>query len=333
VREDGVSLTDLPDRLTAFLRRKLPEHPDIAIRDLAPVSGGNARRAWSFDIATGGFERACILLMQAEAGQLESDLAAEFQVISALHGTDVPAPEAYWIDPDGSQLGAPAIIMERVGGTTDILALRAPEPADRNRAVALAFADAAAALHTVHHGTAALAFLGETTPQSAAAEQIAYWESLFLKHRMEPHPAIVYAFGWLKDHQPVAERVSLVHGDFRLGNFLYDDTRITALLDWEMAHLGDPAEDVAWAYRTLWTPQMHLPLEDFVARYEAASGITLRWDNLLFYRLLGEIKHAVISITAARSFADRRTRNLRMADRMTMVAPCVQQFLDWMPAA
>ncbi len=329
-------MTDLADRLTAFLGRRLPDRPAIEIRNLAPVSGGNARRAWSFDLAADRQDEAdlsCIILMQAEAGQLESDLATEFQVISALKGTGVPAPAACWIDPDGSQLGAPAIILERVAGTTDILALRAPEPGERNRAVALAFADAAAALHTVHHGTTALAFLGETTPQSAAAEQIAYWESLFLKHRMEPHPAIVYAFRWLKDHQPVADRVTLVHGDFRLGNFLYEGTRITALLDWEMAHLGDPAEDVAWAYRTLWTPEMHLSLDAFVARYEARSGIRLRPENLLFYRLFGEIKHAVISITAARSFADGRTRNLRLADRMTMVPPCVQQFLEWLPAA
>ena len=73
-----------------------------------------------------------------------SDLAAEFKVIAALEGTSVPAPRALWLDADGSGLGAPTVIMERVAGVTDILALRAAEPAQRNRAVALAFADAAA---------------------------------------------------------------------------------------------------------------------------------------------------------------------------------------------
>ena len=270
------------------------------------------------------------MLMQTGAGQLESDLKAEFQVLSALEGTGVPAPRALWIDADGRGLGAPTVIMERVSGVTDILALRAPEPAGRNKAIALAFADAAAKLHSAP--IEKLGFLGATTCETIAAEQVAFWETQFLKQRMEPHPAIAFAFQWLKTRAPAATRISLVHGDYRLGNFLFEDEEITALLDWEMAHLGDPAEDIAWAYRALWTPEMHVPIDEFVERYHTAGGPTIRSENLLFYRLFGEIKHAVISLTAARSFADGRTSNLRMADRMTLALPCVKQFLDWLPA-
>ena len=175
-----------------------------------------------------------------------------------------------WLDADGSGLGAPTVIMERVPGVTDILALRAPEPAGRNRAIALAFADAAAKLHNVD--VAGLDFLGTPTRENAAAIQVGIWEAQFLKHRMEPHPAIAFAFQWLKANAPVAERISLVHGDYRLGNFLFEGERITALLDWEMAHLGDPAEDIAWAYRALWTPEMHVLPLDFVRRPLSAAG-------------------------------------------------------------
>lgn len=324
-------MTDLATRLAAFLQRQMQDAPDLRIDDLTPVSGGNARKAWSFDLVRDGRpSQPCIMLMQAGAGQLESDLAAEFKVIAALAGSDVPAPQALWIEADGASLGAPTIIMERVTGVTDILALRAPEPADRNRAIALAFAEAAAKLHAVD--ARSLGFLGNPTRETAAAEQIAFWESLYLKHRMEPHPAIAFAFHWLKTHQPVAERISLVHGDYRFGNFLYEGSRITALLDWEMAHLGDPVEDIAWAYRSLWTPEMHLSLNDFIAHYTAAGGVDVRSETLLFYRLFGEVKHAVISLTAARSFTDGRTNNLRLADRMTLALPCIKQFLDWLPA-
>jgi aminoglycoside phosphotransferase (APT) family kinase protein len=327
-------LTELVERLHAFLTAQVPEATDIRIDTLTPVSGGNARKAYAFDLVMGEkdghIDIPCIMLMQAGAGQLESDLDAEFQVLSALEGSGVPAPRALWIDTDGSGLGAPTVIMERVPGETDFLALRAPEPADRNKAIALAFADAAARLHTAPIDR--LGFLGSATRDTTAARQLAIWEAQFLKHRMEPHPAIAFAFQWLKTHAPVAERISLVHGDYRLGNFLFEGERITALLDWEMAHLGDPAEDIAWAYRRLWTPEMHVPIEDFVERYHAAGGPTIRPENLLFYRLFGEIKHAVISLTAARSFADGRTRNLRLADRMTLALPCIKQFLDWLPA-
>jgi aminoglycoside phosphotransferase (APT) family kinase protein len=330
----GRSLTELIDRLTAFLTAQVPEATDVRIDELTPVSGGNARKAFSFNAVLGEeqghLDIPCIMLMQAEAGQLESDLAKEFQVIAALDGSGVPAPRALWLDADGSGLGSPTVIMERVTGVTDILALRAPEPAARNRAVTLDFADAAAKLHTVD--IRSLSFLGNPTRENTAAEQVAFWETQFLKQRMEPQPAIAFAFQWLKTHAPVAERISLVHGDYRLGNFLFEGAQITALLDWEMAHLGDPVEDIAWAYRALWTPEMHLPLETFVARYEAAGGPPVKPETLLFYRLFGEIKHAVISLTAARSFADGRTNNLRLADRMTLALPCIRQFLDWLPA-
>ena len=327
-------MTELAERLHAFLTAQMPEATDIRIDELTPVSGGNARKAYAFDLVMGEkdghIDIPCIMLMQAGAGQLESDLKAEFQVLEALHGTGVPAPQVLWIDADGSGLGAPTVIMERVTGETDFLALRAPEPAARNRAIALAFADAAAKLHNVPIDR--LGFLGRTTRETTAARQVAIWEAQFRKQRMEPHPAIAFGFQWLMTHAPVAGRISLVHGDYRLGNFLFEDQRITALLDWEMAHLGDPAEDVAWAYRALWTPEMHVPIEEFVERYHIAGGPAIRPENLLFYRLFGEIKHAVISLTAARSFADGRTRNVRMADRMTLALPCIKQFLDWLPA-
>jgi len=327
-------LTELAQRLAAFLQLQIPGAPDIRIDDLTAVSGGNARKAWSFDLSfsvdDSHADMPCIMLMQAGAGQLESDLAAEFKVISALKGSGVPAPQAFWIDEDGSSLGAPTIVMERITGVTDILALRAAEPANRNRAIAFAFAEAAAKLHVVD--VQGLEFLGNPTREDTAARQIAVWEAQFLKHRMEPHPAIVFAFHWLKTHQPVAKRISLVHGDYRLGNFLFEGDRITALLDWEMAHLGDPVEDIAWAYRALWTPEMHLSLDDFVAHYTASGGPAVDPDTLRFYRLFGEIKHAVISLTAARSFADDRSNNLRLADRMTLALPCIRQFYDWLPA-
>jgi aminoglycoside phosphotransferase (APT) family kinase protein len=325
-------LTDLAARLEAFIAARNPDKGAPRIEALTPVSGGNARKAWAFDLAFGDKPATpCIMLMQAGAGQLESNFGAEFRVLEALNDSDVPSPCALWLDEDGSGLGSPTVVMERVSGATDILALRAPEPAERNRAVTLAFAAAGAKLHAVD--VQGLDFLGTPTRENTAAIQVGLWETQFLKQRMEPHPAIAFAFQWLKANAPVAERISLVHGDFRLGNFLFEGEEVTALLDWEMAHLGDPVEDLAWAYRVLWTPQMHVPIEEFVRHYTASGGIDVKPETLLFYRLFSEIKHAVISLTAAKSFADGRTRNLRFADRMTLALPCVQQFYDWLPGS
>ena len=326
---------NLVARLQQFLEANLEGARDIRIDNLAPITAGNARQAWEFDVRwlDGGEERkvSCVMLRKAEAGQLETDLAREFRIVAALWGSGVPVARALWMDSEGRWLERPSFIMEKVAGATDFFALLKPEAAERSRAIAQQLATIAARLHTLDWRKLGVDFLPATTPETAAAQQISYWESLFLKHRMEPHPVMVAAFIWLKEHQPIARRISIVHGDFRFGNFLYEEDRINAMLDWEMVHLGDPVEDIAWAYRSLWGPQAFLSLDEFVSRYTELSGISVDPDTLRFYRLLGEVKHSIISLTGARSFIDGRTRNLFLADRASTITSYLMQFLDWLP--
>ncbi|MGA8057578.1 MAG: phosphotransferase family protein [Candidatus Binataceae bacterium] len=326
---------NLVARLQQFLEANLEGPRDIRIDNLAPITAGNARQAWEFDVRwlDGGEERkvSCVMLRKAEAGQLETDLASEFRIVAALWGSGVPVARALWMDSEGRWLERPSFIMEKVAGATDFFALLKPEAAERSRAIAQQLATIAARLHTLDWRKLGVDFLPATTPETAAAQQISYWESLFLKHRMEPHPVMVAAFIWLKEHQPIARRISIVHGDFRFGNFLYEEDRINAMLDWEMVHLGDPVEDIAWAYRSLWGPQAFLSLDEFVSRYTELSGISVDPDTLRFYRLLGEVKHSIISLTGARSFMDGRTRNLFLADRASTITSYLMQFLDWLP--
>lgn len=326
---------NLVARLQRILEANLEGARDIQIDNLAPITAGNARQAWEFDVRwlDGGEERkvSCVMLRKAEAGQLETDLAREFRIVAALWGSGVPVARALWMDSEGRWLERPSFIMEKVAGATDFFALLKPEAAERSRAIAQQLATIAARLHTLDWRKLGVDFLPATTPETAAAQQISYWESLFLKHRMEPHPVMVAAFIWLKEHQPIARRISIVHGDFRFGNFLYEEDRINAMLDWEMVHLGDPVEDIAWAYRSLWGPQAFLSLDEFVSRYTELSGISVDPDTLRFYRLLGEVKHSIISLTGARSFMDGRTRNLFLADRASTITSYLMQFLDWLP--
>ena len=321
--------------LKEFLGANLDGARDIRIDNVAPITAGNARQAWEFDVRwlDGGGEQktSCVMLRKAEAGQLETDLTPEFRIISTLWSSGVPVARALWMDREGRWLERPSFIMEKVAGATDLFALLKPEMAERSRAIAQQLAAIAARLHTLDWKKLRIDFLPATTPQTAAAQQISYWESLFLKHRMEPHPVMVAAFIWLKEHQPIARRISIVHGDFRFGNFLYEEGRINAMLDWEMVHLGDPVEDIAWAYRSLWGPEAFLPLDEFVRSYTELSGIPVPSETLLFYRLLGEVKHSIISLTGARSFMDGRTRNLFLADRASTITSYLQQFLDWLP--
>jgi aminoglycoside phosphotransferase (APT) family kinase protein len=331
----GNAVSILREQLSEFIQAQMPAAEGIEVRNLAPLTAGNTRNAWSFDASWNehGSTRslACVMLRKAEAGQLETPLIPEFEVIRALWGTGVPIPRAYWIDPEGEWLERPAFVLERVAGTSDFPALLRAEGAEISRGVAEHLVEVAARLHNADWKALGLDFLPATSPQTAAVQQVEYWEALFRKHRLEPHPAIVGAFIWLKEHQPVADRITIVHGDFRYGNLLYEGKRINALLDWEMVHLGDPVEDITWAYRALWSPVGVMSLDEFAERYTKFSGIPIHPENLLFYRLFNEMKHAIISLTGAKSFNDGRTRNIVIADRASTVTSYLIQFFDWLP--
>ena len=310
--------------IETFLRAELPGADAVEVADVVRISSvGNAREPWSLTARWRQdgveHERRAVLLVKAEAGQLETGLGAEFGVLAGLDGSGVPAPKALWLDESGRWIGRAFFATEWVPGTADTRPLRRngdPEV----RAVAVDLARAAARLHQVDWAASGIDCLAPVSAGDAAAAQLAYWEELFHRQRLEPHPALVYAFGWLARRAPETERVSIVHGDLRFGNLLSDGGRLTALLDWEMVHLGDPVEDLGWVYRSLWSPAGSLPFEDFLAVYAEAAGRPVDPDRLRWYELFSEVKHSVISLTAARSFHDGRTPNLRMADRATTVS-------------
>jgi aminoglycoside phosphotransferase (APT) family kinase protein len=322
--------------LTAFLRAELGPAEAVEVAHLARISSvGNAREPWSVTARWRRdgrvHERRAVMLVKAEAGQLETGLGVEFGVLRGLEGSGVPAPPALWLDETGRWIGRPFFATELVPGTADSRALRVEGGDPAMRSVALDLARAAARLHGVDWRAARIDCLPPVSPSDAAGGQLAYWEDLFRRQRLEPHPALVYAFAWLRRDPPVAERVSIVHGDLRFGNLLHDQGRLTALLDWEMVHLGDPIEDLGWVYRALWSPARSLPFEEFLAAYGEAAGRPVDAEHLRWYQLFSEVKHSVISLTAARSFHEGRTPNLRMADRSATVAPFMARFLELLP--
>ena len=312
------------DGLQAYLTEQLGE--DVVVTDLARISSvGNAREPWSFSARWRSGEVRAVMLVKAEAGQLETTLRPEFETIAGLAGSGIPVPRALWLEETGKWLGNPFFVTEWVPGTADTRPLRNPGDPDI-RAVALALAIAAAKLHTVDVGP--FGHLPATSVEEAAPQQLAYWHDLFLRQRLEAHPGLVYAVRWLMQRYPVARRVAVVHGDLRFGNALYDGGRLTALVDWEMTHLGDPMEDLGWAYRALWSPARSLPFEEFLAAYTDAGGGPIDREHLRWYEVFAEVKHSVISLTGTRSFADRATNSLRHADRSATVGPFISRILE-----
>ena len=303
---------ELAERLAALLGS------GVTIADLKLVSGGNARRAWSFDAgSTDKPVQPCILLAQVAGKHVESDTAEEYRILRAMTGHGLCAPVALALDVDGGVAGGPALVLERLDGQAspvEFLKL------DRNtgRSATAFLAKSIAEVHAFDWTAAGL------TARSPL-DEILLWESRFLAHRLEPLPVLAQLFRWLKAHVPTPARLSLIHGDLRPGNFLFEGGKINALLDWEMAHIGDPAEDIAWAYRALWSPERFMSLDEFAQ----VHGLGISRRNILFYRIFSEVKFAAISVSAAASFARGDTGNLRHIDRAAKIPECVRLCFHW----
>jgi aminoglycoside phosphotransferase (APT) family kinase protein len=307
---------ELSDRLAALMGG------GAAIADLKLISGGNARQAWSFDaVSPDKSVKPCILLSQVAGKHVESDTAEEYRILRAMTGHGLCAPAALALDAQGDVTGGPALVLERIGGiagAVDFLKL----DGTTGRTATEALAKAIAGVHAFDWKAAGL------TARNPL-DEILLWETRFLAHRLEPLPALAHLFRWLKAHLPTPSRLSLIHGDLRAGNFLFDGGAVNAVLDWEMAHVGDPAEDVAWVYRALWSPEKFISLEEFAQAYERSQGHNIPRQNILYYRIFSEVKFATISVSAAASFARGDTGNLRHIDRAAKIPECVRLCFHW----
>lgn len=257
----------------------------------------------------------------------------EFESLSALAASRVPAPRVYLASDDPATLGAPFFLSEKVEGDTPLpwgsqgLALEGA----RRESLAADFIGALAALHCFDWRATPLVKWGAgVTLENAAHRQIDDWEARFRRWALRPHPMAHRALQWLRANAPKADRLSLVHGDYRLGNFLEKNGRISAILDWELVHLGDPVEDLGWAFLPQYrggTPLVcGLASEgDFLARYEAQAGLTVGPASLRFYLVFSLLKLAFTHMAAARCFEDGLFNDLRMPAMATQIAPVFRQ--------
>jgi aminoglycoside phosphotransferase (APT) family kinase protein len=329
-------VSDLAARLERFLAAHLPDADSVSVRDLGAHTEGFSQETFSFtaEIERGGTteRRAFVLKREPVAGLLEPyDLEPEFRVLHALSEDPLPSPPTPWFERDPAVLERPFYVMERLPGEVPIPAPgphgEGPFDAAERAALAPQAMRALAALHRVDWKARGLGFLaapaaGGALPAGAARREVERWAARIAASGVAPAPVLAEALVWLRAHAPVCDEAVLLHGDYRLGNWLVEragaESRLTGILDWEMVHVGDPVEDVAWCVSHLWRAQTPraaclAPPAELVALYEAESGRRVDPDRLRFYELLAVVKMAAIMLTGIRAFRDGRTRDLRMA--------------------
>ena len=233
----------------AALGSCLARHLDGAPRvdGLRRLSGGASRETWAFDaVFDDGRRDALVLRRDPGGGAMAGGLGrfTEYQLLEVAHDGGVPVPQVRFALDEGDDLGS-GFVMERIEGETiPRKILRDDEYAAARPLLAGQCGEIAARIHAIDPDK--LPELPGFEPHDHPARaQLEQYRGL-LDAFGEPHPVFELGLQWLEERIPPLSRAGLVHGDFRNGNFIVGPEGVRAVLDWELAHLGDPMDDIAW---------------------------------------------------------------------------------------
>lgn len=296
------------DSIAAKLSRYLSEQTNAPheVVGLERFSGGFSWQTYRFRLEGAGAvnNHHYILRVGHPDGNLAPYSAApEFRSLQTFFGTSVPVPQPRWFSDDESIIGAPFLICDFIEGV-------APAPwnfakegeADNSERVADDFVTYLAAIHNHPWRHSPLKYLGRNiTVENAAHKALDTWEARAERTALQPYPVITDAGLWLRRHAPIASRLSIVHGDYRLGNFLVRHGRISAVLDWELAHIGDPDEDIGWAFARIFSPNRDKVSgisgrNEFLDRYEELTGHRPDESAIRYYEIMTVFKIVCVNL-------------------------------------
>jgi aminoglycoside phosphotransferase (APT) family kinase protein len=261
--------------------------------ELTRIPGGASRETYLVEAA----DRRWVLRRDPPGSRSLLSQEQEWNLLcAAMAVAPVPKPVIYQASWGGGPAG---VLMDFVEGISVApRVLRKPEYETARGRLTAQLGKALAGIHRLTPELVENVF--EQAPEDPALEQIAEWERQ-LDEIGQPLPAVELGLRWLRAHAPGPAEPRVVHGDFRLGNFIIDENGLAAVIDWELSHLGDPAEDIGWLCIRSWRfgndgqPVAGVgQLEEFIAAYEAAGGSTVDRERVRYWEAFGNVKWAVI---------------------------------------
>jgi aminoglycoside phosphotransferase (APT) family kinase protein len=329
-------VSHIAEQLNHFLTAQVGEA--FEVRNLNALSGGASMEQYVFDLYRPNADRQLvkmILRMSPLCSVIETCRLREFQIIRAVAGV-LPAPEAFWVSDSDEYFGRPALICSFNPGVASpkdgggkATGLGTVYGKHREK-LAPQYVRYLAALHTMDwrdKDLSALVIPREGT-SDAVDWSLAHWDRVWEEDAVEAHPTVALARAWLWRNRPVVDHISLVHGDYRNGNFLFDEDtdEITVILDWEAGYLGDRHMDLAYAmlpgYGTVVDGTYYcaglVEKNAFIAEYSRLSGLSVDPARLRYYTVLN-MYWAIIACcaTSPKLAADRMTH----LDTMMNIVP------------
>jgi aminoglycoside phosphotransferase (APT) family kinase protein len=299
-----------PDEVAAALGRLLGG----TVHDLRRLSGGASRITSSFDLDATGAGRPRPLILQqdrgdglAQGGRADTEAA----LLRAARAAGVPVPRVVAVgDGAGDGLGSGWLVVERMEGETiPRKVLRDPEWAGARSALTAQCGRALAAVHTIDPAS-----IEGLAPRDPLRDPLPFLDALG-----EARPALELGVRWLEANRPPPGRRVTVHGDFRSGNLLVGPDGLRAVLDWELAHVGEAAEDIGWLCAPAW--RFGGPgavggfgsIGELLGAYAAAGGAVIDPDQVTWWQVYATVKWAVICALQASAHLSGVTRSVELA--------------------
>lgn len=279
-----------------------------SVSDGNRIPGGASRETWRFVATSAEGAQGVIVRIDPETSLIDTDRAVEYAAIEVAFKAGLPAPEPLYLEEDLSWLGRPFTITTEVPGCSASADGLPPQHLEKIGRQKWHWLGKIAALDPLSMGLDRV--MATPSPATCAMEQLEYWAGVIKQDEIHPNPIAEAAVRWLRRHPPPpAQKLSLVHGDYRTGNFLYNpDGEIKAILDWEMAHIGDPLEDLAWSLDPLWSfnnPALAgglVPHKVAIAHWEEASGLKVDPEVFRWWRIFASVKGMGIWISSSEDY-------------------------------
>ena len=289
-----------------------------AVTALRQLSGGASQETWSFDLETTQGMRP-LILRRAPGGVVAKRTTAapdhdtEAAILRLAHEAGVAVPEVPYVLKDSDGIG-PGYVMTRIEGETIARKiLRDAEYAGARAVLAHQCGQALARIHKIPRTR--LPALNAVTPRQQLEQYRATYDGYDY-----PHPVCVAACRWLEQRLPEADELTLVHGDFRNGNLIIGPDGIRAVLDWELAHVGDPAEDLGWLCVNSWrfgeTAKVaggFGSVQQLLEGYAAGGGTGMTEERVRFWEIFGTLKWGIMCMTMYQAFAQGSDRSVERA--------------------
>ncbi|MGW4479349.1 phosphotransferase family protein [Rhodococcus triatomae] len=303
----------------------------VTVSEPTRLTGGASRETWALTVTDPSTGRRDLILRRDPPGFEDPQrMAVEAESFTEALRAGVPVPEL--VDHStghgraAAALGSSYLVMDRLPGEAlPQRLLRDDRYASVRSALPYELGRVLARIHRMD---------ADAVPGLAGGDQV---EQLFAMYRETGIrlPVLEIAFRWLRTHRPQTERDTVVHGDFRNGNILVDDSGIRAVLDWELVHRGDPMEDLGWLCVKTWRFGSPLPVGGFGERadlfrgYEDECGIAPDPESVRWWELYGTLRWAVMcGHQANRGLVDGEDNALELLAIGRRVAECEKDLLD-----